>query len=72
MAKLTQDQFINRSKEIHDGKYDYSKVNYINTNTKVKIICKIHGEFEQTPKGHLKGFGCKACAMEYVQNNNRR
>ena len=72
MAKLTQDQFINRSKEIHKNKYDYSKVNYINTNTKVKIICKTHNEFEQTPKGHLKGFGCKACAMEYVQNNNRK
>jgi hypothetical protein len=40
---------------VHNNKYDYSKVEYINTNSKVKIICPIHGEFEQTPHNHLTG-----------------
>lgn len=41
--------------------YDYSKVNYINARTKVCIICPIHGEFWQTPTGHLIGRGCEKC-----------
>lgn len=37
---------------------DYSKVKYFNRQTKVSIICPIHGEFMQTPAHHLKGCGC--------------
>ena len=50
--------FIN----VHGNKYDYSKVKYINTITKVIIICRTHGEFEQTPSNHLMGKGCKKCS----------
>ena len=57
--RLTQDQFIERSQEIHKDKYDYSKVKYKNTRTKVEIICPIHGSFMQTPKRHLLGQGAK-------------
>ena len=53
--------FIERSKEIHNNKYDYSKVKYINNHTKVCIICPEHGEFWQTPNGHLSGQGCNLC-----------
>jgi len=53
--------FIVKAKEIHGNKYDYSKVEYINNRTKVIIICPIHGDFEQTPKEHLKGSGCSKC-----------
>jgi len=56
--------FIKRSKQIHGDKYDYSKVEYKNNSTKVKIICPIHGEFEQTAGHHLRGCGCKICAFE--------
>lgn len=41
--KLTNEEFIKRSKLIHKDKYDYSLVNYVNYLTKVKIICSIHG-----------------------------
>ena len=42
--------------------YDYSKVEYINAKTKICIICKIHGEFWQTPSNHLMGKnGCQEC-----------
>jgi predicted nucleic-acid-binding Zn-ribbon protein len=64
--KLTTNEFIERSKKIHGDKYDYSKINYINNNTKVIIICKIHGEFYQNPGNHyLQGHGCPKCC-----NNN--
>ena len=54
--------FIKRAKEIHGDKYDYSKVDYQTAAKKVTIICPIHGEFHQTPNGHLGGQGCPLCA----------
>lgn len=59
--KNTQD-FIVEAKEIHGGKYDYSKVNYKNARTKVCLICPVHGEFWQAPFNHLQGHGCPKCA----------
>jgi predicted nucleic-acid-binding Zn-ribbon protein len=41
--------------------YDYSKVIYINSQTKVIITCKIHGDFDQIPNSHLQGCGCNEC-----------
>ena len=63
---LTQTIFIDRAKKVHGGKYDYSKVNYINANTKVCIICPIHGEFWQKPYDHLIKKGCPKCASKNV------
>jgi hypothetical protein len=63
------DKFIKKAKEIHGVKYDYSEVEYINSTTKVIIICKTHGEFKQTPSGHLQGAGCNQCAIETNTNN---
>ena len=68
--KISIDEFIKRSQEIHkneDGtpKYDYSKVNYVNSKTKVCIICSKHGEFWQTPDNHLNNHrGCPKCKSE--------
>ena len=59
--KYTTQSFIIKSEIIHHSKYDYSLVNYINNRTKVKIICPIHGAFDQIPKTHLEGSGCKIC-----------
>ena len=60
--KLTKDDFIKKANEIHGYKYDYSKVEYINSQIKVCIICPEHGEFYQAPKNHLNGQGCPICA----------
>lgn len=58
MKKLTKNEFIEKAKQIHGDKYDYSKVEYINNKTKVCIIdIKDNKEFWQTPANHLKGFG---------------
>lgn len=62
MRKRTTEEFIQKAKEIHGDKYDYSKVNYINTDTKVCIICPEHGEFWQTPYHHLCSKGCNICS----------
>ena len=65
--KLTQEEFIEESKKVHGEKYDYSLTNYVNNNTKVKIICKKHGAFEQLPANHLDGHGCKECRKEFLR-----
>jgi len=60
-STFTKEDFINKSKELHDDDYDYSLVNYINSQTKVIIICKTHGEFLQVPNSHIQGCGCPKC-----------
>ncbi len=60
---LNTETFIAKAKEVHSNRYDYSKTIYIGNNAKLIIICPIHGEFEQNPTSHLKGFGCRACSM---------
>lgn len=59
--KLTTEEFIKRAIQAHGEKYDYSKVKYINSQTKVCIICPIHGEFWQIPRDHYIGCGCNKC-----------
>ena len=61
IKKLTTQDFIERTKKVHGDKYDYSKVEYINSQTKICIICPQHGEFWQTPNAHLNGSGCPKC-----------
>jgi very-short-patch-repair endonuclease len=59
--RKTTAEFIKEAKAIHGNKYDYSQVEYKNSQTKVKIICPEHGEFEQSPNSHLQGAGCPKC-----------
>jgi len=63
-----KEDFIRKANEKHNFKYDYSKVEYINNNTKVYIICPIHGEFLQTPSGHLTTNGCAKCYYDIIGN----
>lgn len=63
-------EFISKANIIHNKKYDYSKVNYINSKTKVTITCPIHGEFLQSPSIHLSGSGCPKCSgkLKYTKD----
>ena len=64
MRKLTQEEFIRRAREVHGDKYDYSKVEYMNTRTNVCIICPIHGEFWITANEHIyQKQGCTRCGI---------
>lgn len=61
MNEATQ-KFVERAYEVHGDKYNYNLVEYENLETKVTIICKRHGDFEQSPRSHLRGAeGCKYC-----------
>jgi hypothetical protein len=71
-VKETKSSFIEKAVLKHGDKYDYSKVNYINCNTNVTIICPLHGEFEQTPYAHLNSCGCIHCAKDLAPINRRQ
>ena len=60
------ENFIKEARYIHNGNYDYSKVEYKNAHTKVCIICPEHGEFWQSPHEHLKGQGCPNCKKKTI------
>jgi hypothetical protein len=62
------EKFIKDAKLIWGNRFDYSLVEYINNNTKVKIICPINGVFEQQPKRHLEGRESKNKRLENKQN----
>ncbi len=64
--KLTTKEFIKKAKIYHGNRYNYSKVKYVNSKTKIMIICKKHGEFLQTPSKHLMGQGCFKCGCEKI------
>lgn len=76
----SKEDFVKKAKLVHKDKYDYSRVNYINCNTKVCIICnRCHREFLQTPTKHLRGQGCSHCKLlshgetlvrDYLENHN--
>lgn len=61
---MTTEEFITKARAIHGDKYDYSKVEYVNANSKVCISCPEHGEFWQRAFNHIAGIGCPKCARE--------
>ena len=68
-VSYTKKQFLDICKIKHDNFYDYSLVKYINSNTKIKIICPIHDEFKQIARNHSSGSGCKKCNNEKLKYN---
>ena len=70
MFSSNTNEFVKKANKIHGNKFDYSLVEYINSNIKINIICPIHGVFEQTPNGHLKS-GCPKCGKISMANKQR-
>jgi len=67
--KLSLNEFIKLSNEKHDNKYDYSLIKeYNGHHGLIKIICPIHGEFEQKAGQHIKGSGCPKCVFVKLHN----
>ena len=65
MKKLTQQEFISKSKEIHKNKFDYSKTEFKNVRSKIIIICPNHGEISIRASNHIHmKQGCDACARD--------
>lgn len=69
--KLTNDDFIKRSNNIHSDFYDYVD-EYKNARSRIKILCPIHGEFYQKPYSHLQGIGCPKCGFKKSSDFNRK
>lgn len=69
--KITTEYWIQKAKEVHGNKYDYSKVKYKKASEKVCIICPKHGEFWMTPNNHLRNHGCSKCSSEERSKNRR-
>lgn len=69
--RKTKEEFIHDAVNVHSNRYDYSLVNYTNNYSIIIIICKIHGEFTQTPKNHLnRKQGCPDCAGNKRKSNS--
>jgi hypothetical protein len=68
----TTEEFIKAAIVVHGHKYDYSVVNYINSKTKINIVCRIHGEFLQKPSNHLFGQGCDECGHILIGQKRKR
>ena len=55
---------IERAKQVHGDKYDYSKTIYTGSNNKICIICPEHGEFWMKSGNHINGKqGCPQCGL---------
>lgn len=65
--RMDTNDFVTKAKLVHGDKYDYSKVEYVNSKTKICIICPEHGEFWQQPSMHLRGHGCPECAIKRLK-----
>ena len=69
MSKIiTHEQFVERAMVVHGDKYDYLE-KYTTPLTKVKINCRTHGIFLQTPAGHLSGRGCSKCSGNFMDQS---
>lgn len=62
----TTEEFATRASEVHGGRYDYSKATYEGCKQRVCVVCPEHGEFWQTPDGHLQGKGCPRCGVSRI------
>lgn len=62
--KETLEKFLEKAKNTHGEKYNYSLVDYQGFKPKIEIICPDHGTFIQAPYIHLQGYGCRKCAID--------
>jgi hypothetical protein len=69
---LTNKEFIDRAKIVHNNFYEYDKTNYLSMDKYVNIKCPTHGYFPQIAENHIKGFGCQNCALSKLHNKSRK
>ncbi len=62
-GKLTAETWVQKARETHGDRFDYSKVNYEGSKVKIEIGCYEHGSFWQLPAQHVYGSGCPSCVQ---------
>ena len=67
--RLSQKEFIEKAREVHGNKYDLSKSNFVNTRSKVTIICPKHGEFRPIANNFLRGSTCPFCQESKMEED---
>jgi len=70
--RSSKEEFIEKARKVHGNKYDYSKIEYENSHSKICIICPEHGEFWQSPNEHLRGSGCWLCSESHGEREIRK
>lgn len=65
---MTEEIFLEKAREVHGDKYDYSRMNFKGPDVEVEIICPIHGAFWKKPKYHILGSGCPRCSSKFVSH----
>lgn len=58
------ESFLRKAREVHGTHYEYPPCEVVNSRSKVRIVCPLHGEFEKVVYAHLAGQGCKVCSGE--------
>ena len=61
MRPKTQSEVINEFESYWQGRFDYRRVSYVDADTKVEILCSLHGSFWLYSYQHKKGVGCYSC-----------
>ncbi|WP_443088406.1 DUF723 domain-containing protein [Vibrio sp. McD22-P3] len=70
--KATKEFFLQQANKKFNRRYDYQYVDYYNNRTPVTIVCPVHGQFEQTPSGHLRSkTGCARCSFSRCSDESR-
>lgn len=71
LSKEEQEKnFIDSSKSLWNGYYDYSKMEFSQMKKEIEVVCPVHGSFMVTPTKHLHGKGCPVCG-KYILYRNR-
>lgn len=78
------EDFFNKAKELHGDNYNYDNSKYINSRTKLTILCnKCNTTFEQLPTEHIRirktsvrGYtnnngGCPTCKLNYISEYSK-
>lgn len=68
---IKTEEWLRRAKVAHSDRYDYSESIYVDSETKITIVCREHGPFNQNPSSHNKGHGCPKCKAERIGNVKR-
>lgn len=59
---MLKSDIVSKIQEVHGNRYTYPEPFVdMNLETKIDIICSVHGAFKQSLTRHLQGRGCQAC-----------
>jgi hypothetical protein len=65
----TAESYIHKANLVHNNKYSYEKLAYVNNVTRVNVTCPDHGDFHPLPPNHMQGQGCPDCRITFYQQD---